>query len=271
MEINWVTFIAQIVNFLILLFLLWRFLYHPILKAMKARENKIASSLDDARQTREKAQKEIEEYTSKKKELDDMREELAARIRQEVEATRRELMKKAREDVEAAHQRWMKSLAEKEKAFLGEVRKKTTRQVYEISRRALQSLADTSLEQSILSMFLRRFQDMPDQKLKPMKDSVSQSDNKIMILSSFEIPEPNRQKILKIISSRISSKARTEFILQPDLICGVKIKSEDREISWSLDAYLETLEQSLGEAFDEELRREHNPEKQTDDKQEENQ
>jgi len=48
MEINWFTVIAQIVNFLILVWLLKRFLYKPVLKAIAEREQKIASRLDAA-------------------------------------------------------------------------------------------------------------------------------------------------------------------------------------------------------------------------------
>ena len=48
MEINWFTVIAQIVNFLILVWLLKRFLYKPVLKAIDDREQKVAAKLKDA-------------------------------------------------------------------------------------------------------------------------------------------------------------------------------------------------------------------------------
>ncbi len=48
MKIDWFTLIAQVINFLILVWLLRRFLYKPILKAVDEREKKIASQLKDA-------------------------------------------------------------------------------------------------------------------------------------------------------------------------------------------------------------------------------
>ncbi len=48
MLINWFTVLAQIVNFLILVYLLKRFLYGPIIRAMQEREKKIARRLQDA-------------------------------------------------------------------------------------------------------------------------------------------------------------------------------------------------------------------------------
>ena len=48
MLINWFTVAAQIVNFLILVALLKRFLYGPIVAAMSAREGRIAAQLTEA-------------------------------------------------------------------------------------------------------------------------------------------------------------------------------------------------------------------------------
>ncbi len=48
MKINWFTLIAQVINFIILMWLLKRYLYKPILKAIDERENKIKAQLNDA-------------------------------------------------------------------------------------------------------------------------------------------------------------------------------------------------------------------------------
>ncbi len=48
MLIDWFTVVAQALNFLILVWLLKRFLYKPILDALDAREKRIAGKLADA-------------------------------------------------------------------------------------------------------------------------------------------------------------------------------------------------------------------------------
>ena len=48
MSIDWVTVLAQIANFLVLLWLLKRFLYRPILNGIDAREAAIAQRISDA-------------------------------------------------------------------------------------------------------------------------------------------------------------------------------------------------------------------------------
>ncbi len=48
MGADWFTVVAQIINFLILVALLKRFLYGPIIRAMDRREAEIASRMDAA-------------------------------------------------------------------------------------------------------------------------------------------------------------------------------------------------------------------------------
>ena len=57
MEIDWFTVIAQVINFLILVWLLKRFLYKPVLNAIAEREKKIAAQLSDAEAKRSRGQK----------------------------------------------------------------------------------------------------------------------------------------------------------------------------------------------------------------------
>ena len=67
MEVDWFTVIAQILNFLVLVWLLKRFLYKPVLNAIDEREKKIASELEDAAIHKAEARKEKEKFLQKNK------------------------------------------------------------------------------------------------------------------------------------------------------------------------------------------------------------
>lgn len=65
MLIDWFTVIAQVVNFLILVWLLKRFLYQPILNAIDAREQRVATELADADAKMNEAAKQRNEFQKK--------------------------------------------------------------------------------------------------------------------------------------------------------------------------------------------------------------
>ena len=79
MLIDWFTVGAQALNFLILVWLLRRFLYKPILHAIDAREKRIATELADADAKKAEAQRERDEFQHKNEEFDQQR---AALLRQ---------------------------------------------------------------------------------------------------------------------------------------------------------------------------------------------
>ena len=70
MLIDWFTVAAQALNFLILVWLMKRFLYKPILKAIDTREKLIATELADAAAKKVEAQKEHAEFDQKNQQFD---------------------------------------------------------------------------------------------------------------------------------------------------------------------------------------------------------
>jgi F-type H+-transporting ATPase subunit b len=81
MLIDWFTVGAQVLNFLILVWLLKHFLYKPILNAIDAREKRIAAELADADAKKTEAQKERDDFQNKNKAFDEQRSALSARPR----------------------------------------------------------------------------------------------------------------------------------------------------------------------------------------------
>ncbi len=79
MLIDWFTVVAQIVNFLVLVWLLKRFLYKPILNAIDAREKRIASQVLKAQETEEVAKKERDAYQQKNEDLEKQKEVLLSK------------------------------------------------------------------------------------------------------------------------------------------------------------------------------------------------
>ena len=86
------TLIAQILNFLVLVFVLAKFVYKPVLGIMEERKNKIASDLETAEKAKNDAEAVKAEYAAK-----------LADARQEVQA----IIENARKTAQAAHDKIM--------------------------------------------------------------------------------------------------------------------------------------------------------------------
>lgn len=249
---NWLTVAAQIVNFLILVWLLKKLLYDRIIKAMDAREAKIASRLTDAAEQKKQAEAEAESLRHKQAELDASREELLAKAKADAEAHRAELMRQARAEVEALQARWRESVERQQAAFRQDLRERATKQTFAVARRALADLAGAELEARILDVFLERLAALPPDQWAALAPPPADEEEKrvLVVRSVFELPDDRRQRLEELVRSHVADGVELRFETAFDPVCGIELRGEGRKVAWSIDHYLNTLEEGLAEAFE---------------------
>src|ERR1700678_4385423 len=101
MPINWFTVVAQAINFLILVWLLKRFLYQPILCAIDARERGIAAQLAAAEAKKAEAQQDRDEFQHKNEVFDQERAALLHKATDEANVERQHLLNVARQEADS--------------------------------------------------------------------------------------------------------------------------------------------------------------------------
>jgi len=246
--LHWPTIIAQVVNFLILVYLLRRFLYGRIVKAMDERQQKIAARLHDAQQKNDEAEQEAQSYQQKTQELDAQREEMLAQAKQEADAHRKELLDKARQEVDASQAKWQQAIARDKAAFLQDLRAQVARQTFAVARRALSDLADADLEERVVDIFVRKLGEMDDAERKAIAEHSEEADDedrRIAVRSAFGLPEEGRERIEKAIRKHIGKDVEVVFETSPDLVCGIELRAQGRKIAWTAADYLASLEEKL--------------------------
>ena len=133
MLIDWFTVIAQVVNFLILVWLLKRFLYKPILNAIDAREKKVADELANADAKEAEAQKEKEGFKRKNEEFDQQRATLLNKAKDEAKAERQRLLDEVRKEADGLRARQQDALRN-DQELSEEITRRTKEEVFRRSR-----------------------------------------------------------------------------------------------------------------------------------------
>src|SRR5271154_4625833 len=133
MLIDWFTVGAQALNFLILVWLLKHFLYKPILRAIDAREKKIAAELGDADAKKAEAQKEHDEFQHKNEEFDQQRAALLTKAIDEAQAERQRLLDEARKAAVALSSKRQEALRSEEQNLHQAIRRRTLQEVFAIA------------------------------------------------------------------------------------------------------------------------------------------
>lgn len=249
MLIDWFTVIAQIINFLILILLLRRFLYGPILRMMDERQARVTSELRQAEEMKAEADREIEAYQQKHRVFEENREKMLENAKAEADASRAELLEKARQDVENAQSRWRESLQQEKNTFLQDLRQRISHQTYVLARQALTEMANADLEKQLVSVFLDRLHSLKQAEVDAFAKSLWQNGQDIIVNSAFDLPPETRKRIEKTLHDRLINNRNIRFERSADLICGIEVKTREHKIAWNLESYFAELEDKLNETF----------------------
>jgi F-type H+-transporting ATPase subunit b len=252
MHIDWFVFLAQIFNFLLLMYLLKRFLYGRIIKAMDDREAKIAARFAEADELKTKAEEEALLYEKRNQSLNEKKETMLNEATLAAEAKRKELMEKVRVEVDAVKARWQDMLVREQDAFFYDLRQRAAKQLYATARKALSDLADADLEERIVEEFLRRVQSLDEEKSTQLRKAISGGGNRVTIQSAFGIPAPRQTQIEEVLKKQITNGFTIRYLQEPDIVSGIEMRVNGHKIAWSLNEYLETLVESLTETLQKE-------------------
>jgi F-type H+-transporting ATPase subunit b len=247
--IDWFTVIAQIFNFLILVLLLRRFLYRPIINAMAEREARIADKLEEARRKRDEAAAEIEAYRQKNAEFAQEREKLVREAEAIVADRRKAWLEEARAEVNDSRSRWQKALAQEKEALLQTLRRQAGHHTFEVMRHALADLADEELEERIIKVFLARLKTLPEEEAQPIHEALRSGAADLTLNSGFELAAEQRRALRQAIIARFGAGQAIHFRTLPDLICGLELVAPNHKVAWSLASYLDELEEALLDAI----------------------
>jgi len=247
MLIDWFTVGAQIFNFVILVWLLKRFLYKPILRAIESRESKIAAELANADIKKAEAQKESDEFKNKNEEFDRQRALLISNATDEAQAERQRLMNAARGAATALRSKQEETLRIDAHNLHQAISRRAQQEVFAIARKTLKDLSATSLEERVGEVFIRRLREMDGKVRTDFAEALGNAGDPAIVRSAFDLPEEQRTAIQNAVNETFSVKTKLRFETAPDLISGIELTANGQKIAWSIADYLESLQKTVDE------------------------
>ena len=250
MQIDWLTVAAQAVNFLILVYLLRRFLYRPVMTAMARREERIAQQLQEAESREQKAEQQARQYRDKTEALERKRDELHSAASKDVEERRQSMLKDAREEVDATRATWQKEVERDRQEFLRMFKQQAAAALTRTARRVLADLAEGELEQQLIRTFVKQLESLDDARLVSLRKSAHDA-TAIHVTTSFDVDPDTRSRVEQAIRHHLLEGKETQFQFHrsEDLICGIEVSTDGRQLGWTIADYLQALEQDLSQTL----------------------
>lgn len=223
MALDWTTFGLEIVNFLVLAWLLKRFLYRPVVDAVARRRAEIERSMSEARAQREQAESLATQYRNRLADWESEKERGRVALRGEIEAERARQVAALGEALD--RERLRRQAVERHEAEerAREVERMALRQGAAFAGRMLAQLAGPDLEARILDLVPAELSRLPDERRAALRAAAKDA-GAAVVTSAYPLAEPQRNRIASALRSTNGGDVACEFRRDEHLLAGLRIE-----------------------------------------------
>ena len=250
MLIDWFTVAAQITNFLVLVWLLKRFLYAPILNAMAEREKRVRDTIGSAVQREAEAGRERADFERKNAEFDREKQSLTMQARQSADDERARILDVARAEIDTLRSKWREGLAGEQATFRREFTVRAQEEVTAIARQALKDLAGVELDDRIAEVFLRRIEQLDGGERQRLVALAKESAAPAIVRSATQLAPPTRARIEAVLHETLGVSLPVQFEINDELLTGIEFCLKGYKVSWTLSDYLAAFQKSAAKLLD---------------------
>ncbi len=245
MELSWPTFFLEMINFLVLVWILKRFVYKPVLEAVAQRKAVIDKSLADANSKEAGARALVEQYQNRLADWESEKEKLRAGVAEEISVQRAQLMaaldnalKQEREKARILEERRLNELENKA------VEEGVAKGV-QFTARLLARAASPELESRLVGLALEDLPLLSEEQIKALRSVSLEAGLQVKVTSAFPLAAPQRGVIVQKLKEVTQDRVAVEFTEDSGLLAGVRISVGP----WVMHANLEDELEYFAEAM----------------------
>ncbi len=238
MELDWTTFILEIINFLVLMWILQRFLYRPVMNVVAQRRAAISKGLEEAQSTQDAATSLKEQYENRLSDWQKEREEARKELREEIETERQKLLEQLQVELADLRQKEQVLAARRREDLLREARQQALSLSGEFATKLLQRLADPTVEAKLLDMLLEDLAALPEDQRKTLADAQRKMQTPAQIVSAFPLNDTQRQRLAAVLQKTLAMPVAGEFRVDPALLAGISVQIGPQRLQASLQEEL---------------------------------
>lgn len=250
MQFDWTTFVLEIINFLVLVWILKRFFYRPVLNVLDARQQRVRAETLRAEQMQQEAESLRQQYEARLADWNREREQGRQQLEQELaqlRASRMESIKSSLMDEEAkARAREAASNASRE----AELVRQAAGKAYGNAGAMLRRLASPELTASIVQIFQEDLAALPAAELAALHKAGQSlvGEKTVELAAAHPLDEQTLAELGKLLSAVAGCPLKIVFRLAPELIAGLRVAMGESLLHANLAEELEFFRGRSGHA-----------------------
>jgi F-type H+-transporting ATPase subunit b len=244
MQLDWMSFFLEIVNFLVLVWILQHFLYRPVLRTIAARKALIERSLAEAAARQADAQGLERQYRGRLEAWEREKDGLRESARAELEAEREKRLAALRQALEAEREKH-RVIEERAAARVRErLAEDAAAEGARFAARLLGRIAAPALEARVLEAALADRAALPAAEREAIAAACRGAGGEVRVASAFALSAAQRAALLARLAAATGAPVSAAFEEDPALGAGIRVRAGP----WVLHANLRDELRAFAEA-----------------------
>jgi F-type H+-transporting ATPase subunit b len=223
LELNWSTFLLEIINFLVLLWILKHFLYKPVLEVIARRRAGIEAQLSEARDLREEAEHLKAEYEGRLTDWQREQEAARAALGEEIDQERAKRLSALQAALEQERQKAAVAESKRREDERRAIEQRALDQGARFASRVLSLAAGAQLESRLIDLTLEDLRTLPADRVSALRTQWDGKPPRIQVASAFPLPEGRRPDLEQALRDVSGIDTPVEYEVDTRLMAGLRI------------------------------------------------
>jgi len=223
MTMDWWTLAFQAINFLVLAWLLQRFLYRPIVGILERRRRESEAATSLLEQAKQQAESERAGFEAKRRELAAEQDRLVQETRARLEHERTDVLAAARREAETIVATARQALEEERRQALAGLFDSSLDLATDIAARLLQQTGTESADAALFQRLADHLNELSDDHRTALLAQID-SNTPVRVVTAHPLGEGSAQTLREKIAAVLGDGTRLDFETRADLLAGVELR-----------------------------------------------
>ena len=224
MQFDWVTFALQAINFLVLVWLLRRFLYRPVREVITKRQELAEQATLEAAKQKSDAEAEQQRYVEARDALSDERQQMLKTMHREWDEERRKLLVEAKDEAEAIVAAAREAVAKERQTAVEDIRDQMAGLAVDIASNLLRTVGSDASSEVYLEQIERRLRDLPAEELERLRKDLAAEGAALTVVTATPLEDEERAAWTERLGTCLGQDGRTDFTSDPEILGGAELR-----------------------------------------------
>jgi len=223
MQIDWWTLALQGVNFLLLVWLLWRFLYRPVKQVIEKRKELAEQAFAEADRQKKEADEARQRFETDRAALGQERQDLLKKAHDDLDAERRKVLDEAEKQADRLLVEARESIARERDAALKDIREQVAALAHDMAAGLLGKLGSANVSAPFLEEIAGHLEALPAEERARLRKDLAAQNPVAKIVTAAALSKDEQGRWIERISAAIGQDVRADFATDPAILGGAEL------------------------------------------------